>query len=140
MKDNLGFNEKIMAAPDRQLHEALLMVKAAYKILNRIFEKKYQPDRIDSVTWRLADSLLILGCYAKRQWPNSPTPGVNQPTGRGAMILSKNEATARLIAAAPELLEALEMMLDMSEMGGFGKSAAEDTARAAIAKAKGEQE
>ena len=46
-------------------------------------------------------------------------------------------ANALLIAAAPELLEALEMMLDMSEMGGFGKSAAEDTARAAIAKAKG---
>ena len=46
-------------------------------------------------------------------------------------------ANAHLIAAAPELLEALEMMLDMSEMGGFGKSAAEDTARAAIAKAKG---
>ena len=49
-------------------------------------------------------------------------------------------ANARLIAAAPELLEALEMMLDMSEMNGFGKAAAEDTARAAIAKAKGETE
>ena len=48
------------------------------------------------------------------------------------------EANARLIAAAPELLEALEMMLEMSEMGGFGKAAAEDVARAAIAKAKGE--
>ena len=39
-----------------------------------------------------------------------------------------------------ELLEALQIMIDMSEMGGFGKSAAEDWARAAIAKAKGEQE
>ena len=48
------------------------------------------------------------------------------------------EANAHLIAAAPELLEALEMMLEMSEMGGFGKAAAEDVARAAIAKAKGE--
>ena len=48
------------------------------------------------------------------------------------------EANAYLIAAAPELLEALEMMLEMSEMGGFGKAAAEDVARAAIAKAKGE--
>ena len=37
-----------------------------------------------------------------------------------------------------ELLEALEMMLEMSEMGGFGKAAAEDVARAAIAKVKGE--
>jgi hypothetical protein len=48
------------------------------------------------------------------------------------------EANARLIAAAPELLEALEMMLEMSEMGGFGKAYAEDVARAAIAKGKGE--
>ena len=48
------------------------------------------------------------------------------------------EANAHLIAAAPELLEALEMMLEMSEMGGFGKAAAEDVARAAIAKVKGE--
>jgi len=47
---------------------------------------------------------------------------------------------ARLIAAAPELLEALEMMLEMSEMGGFGKAAAEDVARVAIAKAKGEEQ
>ena len=47
-------------------------------------------------------------------------------------------ADARLIAAAPELLEALKMMLEMSEMGGFGKAYAEDVARAAIAKAKGE--
>lgn len=47
-------------------------------------------------------------------------------------------ANAHLIAAAPEILEALEMMLEMSEMSGFGKAAAEDVARAAIAKAKGE--
>lgn len=45
----------------------------------------------------------------------------------------------RLAAAAPELLEALKMMLEMSEMGGFGKAYAEDVARAAIAKAKGEE-
>jgi len=48
------------------------------------------------------------------------------------------DADARLIAAAPELLESLKMMLEMSEMGGFGKAYAEDVARAAIAKAKGE--
>jgi len=38
-----------------------------------------------------------------------------------------------------ELLESLKMMLEMSEMGGFGKAYAEDVARAAIAKAKGEE-
>jgi len=45
---------------------------------------------------------------------------------------------AEIKAQRDELLEALEMMLEMSEMGGFGKAAAEDVARAAIAKAKGE--
>jgi len=44
----------------------------------------------------------------------------------------------RMMLAAPELLEALKTMLEMSEMGGFGKAYAEDVARAAIAKAKGE--
>jgi len=44
----------------------------------------------------------------------------------------------RMMLAAPELLEALRTMLEMSEMGGFGKAYAEDVARAAIAKAKGE--
>ena len=52
--------------------------------------------------------------------------------------LERWDADARLIAAAPDLLEALETMLEMSQMGGFGKAYAEDVARAAIAKAKGE--
>jgi hypothetical protein len=47
------------------------------------------------------------------------------------------EANARLIAAAPELLEVLECILDISEdiipLGSCGEKA-----RAAIAKAKGE--
>lgn len=49
-----------------------------------------------------------------------------------------NAANAHLIAAAPELYEALEMMLKMVEFGGFGKDAAMDTARSALAKARGE--
>jgi hypothetical protein len=48
------------------------------------------------------------------------------------------EANARLIAAAPELLEALESMVEMVEMNGFGKAYAMDISRAAIAKAKGD--
>ena len=42
------------------------------------------------------------------------------------------EANARLIAAAPELLEALECLLEM------GHAKAGDLARAALAKARGE--
>jgi hypothetical protein len=56
------------------------------------------------------------------------TTGFNVPT----------LANARLIAAAPELLEALESMVEMVEMNGFGKAYAMDIARAAIAKARGQ--
>ena len=50
----------------------------------------------------------------------------------------ENEANARLIAAAPDLLEALKEMLDNHEDActGYGEGAAEK-ARAAIAKATG---
>jgi hypothetical protein len=53
------------------------------------------------------------------------------------------EANARLIAAAPELLEALQLMLDAhldtSGTDGPLQMAAKDAADAAIAKATGEQ-
>ena len=45
---------------------------------------------------------------------------------------------ARLIAAAPELLEALENLLKVHEGEGGTQYHAVDMARAAIAKAKGE--
>ena len=47
-------------------------------------------------------------------------------------------ANARLIAAAPELLEALENLLKVHEGEGGTQHNAADIARAAIAKAKGE--
>lgn len=54
-----------------------------------------------------------------------------------------NRANARLIAAAPDLLEALELMLDRfrDTEGSHGQweEEATENARAAIAKARGEQ-
>ena len=47
-------------------------------------------------------------------------------------------ANARLIAAAPELLEALEYMLETNESGDNAGDQARAQARAAIAKARGE--
>ena len=47
------------------------------------------------------------------------------------------EANAHLIAAAPELLEALENLLKVYEGEGGAQHHAGDMARAAIAKAKG---
>lgn len=58
---------------------------------------------------------------------------------------SKGEAYAKLFAAAPELLEALEIMLPLAIAYGksFGANPDEDVdfvrAKAALAKAKGEQ-
>lgn len=53
-------------------------------------------------------------------------------------VNDEDEANARLIAAAPDLLEALKDMLDGHEDActGYGEGAA-DKARAAIAKATG---
>lgn len=68
----------------------------------------------------------------------------------GEMTQSQEKANARLIAAAPELLAALELLLPMAEKfcnnagnGADGQGLAEHSvyviqARAAIAKAKGE--
>ena len=50
----------------------------------------------------------------------------------------ENEADANLISAAPDLLEALENLLAVREGAGGTKYHADDIARAAIAKAKGE--
>lgn len=50
---------------------------------------------------------------------------------------AEQEANARLIAAAPELYEALERLL-VEHDGNYRTSTAVDAARAAIAKARGE--
>lgn len=51
----------------------------------------------------------------------------------------ESEANARLIAAAPDLLEAARALLDLAERHGW-LHVAVNAARAAIAKAEGEEE
>ncbi|WP_313377968.1 hypothetical protein [Achromobacter insolitus] len=68
----------------------------------------------------------------------------NQPrTREGALRAAReNEANAQLIAASPDLLEALEKLnaaYDRLKSPGYPKADAQKLADAAIAKAKGEQ-
>ena len=61
-------------------------------------------------------------------------------SGRQENQLNGNcEPDARLIAAAPDLLEALEAMVFASVVHGFEADSVVPIARAAIARAKGEQ-
>lgn len=66
----------------------------------------------------------------------SDTGPVANATWLGDSRLEELNANARLIAAAPELLEALEALLDYEN--GIQKAKAEQMARAAITKAGGE--
>jgi len=68
------------------LPEARALVTGALRILERIESGRYPADRVDSVTWRLADALQVLGEFAAHTWPGSPTPGITTPTGRGAKL------------------------------------------------------
>ena len=58
------------------------------------------------------------------------------PGGSAMAPLSEHKANAALIAAAPEMLEALEMVLIASEDGGDMNDIDFDQLRAAVAKAK----
>ncbi len=79
-------------------------------------------------------------------WHFGPTAGHHdfaiypEATGKDlALSRGTNEANARLIAAAPELLEALKTMADGYHRGDF-KHAVHQDAIAAIAKATGESQ
>jgi hypothetical protein len=69
-------------------------------------------------------------------------PSVQRATEGGFVVQGssreREEADAKLIAAAPDLLEALKKLCDMADDGDVACWVAEwDKARAAIAKAKG---
>lgn len=67
----------------------------------------------------------------------------NDGTYEGTVAIvqtEESEHNAHLIAAAPDLFEALEMVLEMLDMDGFGRDAAIDVAHAALAKARGDHD
>ena len=82
-------------------------------------------------------------------WEIRSAPELNSSTGWGVVNVhrvlragghAEGEANARLIAAAPELLEALEaamLLVDMST--SYRRQGIAQQSRAAIAKAKGEE-
>lgn len=84
-----------------------------------------------------AESIAILSEYSEKlkisHW------GQSKDSHR---VLSEEEqaANAHLIAAAPELLEALGVVMHLCDIIGAPDGPALDMARAAIAKAKGEQQ
>lgn len=68
---------------DEAAHDAAL----AAELLRELAEgQDPEGTRIDSIAWRLADALLLLAQYTREQYPGCPTPGVDFPTGRGAML------------------------------------------------------
>lgn len=66
--------------------EALSLLQTAVGILEKIEYGRYSCDRLDSVTWRTADALLLLGKACEEKWPRGETPGINVKTGRGARL------------------------------------------------------
>ncbi len=88
-------SEVELAALKTPMGDALDLLRTAVLIAERIVAGHYPPDRVDSVTWRAADALLILRDYAEQTWPGSPTPGANRPTGRGAMLRPGNSRFTR---------------------------------------------
>ncbi len=79
----LPFDSPLRRTPVQQ---AIDTIRTALRILEQMETGQQPIDRVDSVTWRLADTLLILGRWADTVWPGTETPGYNDPTGRGAML------------------------------------------------------
>ena len=66
--------------------EARDQLKTALLILERIESDECSAYRLDSVTWRIADSLLLLGEVAIAKLPGYDIAGINIKTGRNAIL------------------------------------------------------
>ena len=75
------------------------------------------------------------GPWVVREHDDADTLRICDAKGDFALSIREN---AQLIAAAPELLEALEGIMDHRERMGLGTNSVYDRARAAIAKATGQ--
>ena len=89
--------------------------------------------------WIVAtDKVSVLSITAVDMANQKPCPKVvDCASGYDAMSYEEAQANARLIAAAPELLEALVSMLHLRKMPDEVAECVLDRAVAAIAKAKG---
>jgi len=94
--------------------------------------------------WRVDSSMVHTGWVLVTTSDGNIIANVNTETGPdippavSTKMPAMNNAT--LIAAAPEMLEALEAMVEMVEMNGLGKRYALDLAASAIRKARGVDE
>ena len=66
--------------------EALDQLETALLILKRIESNECPAYRLDSVTWQIADSLLLLGEAAIAKLPGYGIAGITIKTGRGAIL------------------------------------------------------
>jgi hypothetical protein len=73
---------KLLDMPNpTRTQEAEELLRVALADLQRINKGTSPQDRIDSVTWRLADALLLLGQHAVATWPGAPSPWRNRTHG-----------------------------------------------------------
>lgn len=77
----------------RPITEIASLLRTAARIAERIEQGRYPEDRIDSAAWRAADALLLIREYTNERWPENASPGIHEPTRRGAQ-LAKQEAAA----------------------------------------------
>lgn len=89
--------------------------------------------------WEVAENLF--GSTASYEvYANVGTKSGKGGYARICQITPRDQkSNASLIAAAPEMLEALEAMVEMVEMNGLGKRYALDLAASAIRKARGKR-
>lgn len=98
--------------------------------MRRVIGTSYQ-DWPERASWQMHAPFVIAGRYRWQIYGDDWTPGREHESGDSDFI----PANARLIAAAPDLLDALKQLVERDEPVVFSEWL--DVAKAAIAKAEG---